>query len=250
LNAASGRLRALLNPSKREFVLKGLIRCAVCGSVMTPHYTQKRYKDGSVNRIPYYRCTKTMHFNNAVCTVKHINADHLESLVVGKLSELSQNEAYLKMSVAEMNGDLKRKVGPLQKEAQQLRIRLKEIDQEIGRYVKALGQGKLSIDRLETEIGALETDRDSLQKQLDEIERKINDSAIRDFNAELLQRTLRDFRTAFTSLTPPEQSEALQCVLKGVTVSPQKLTLEVFELEEFHPSSQNRKEWLPGLDSN
>ena len=137
---------------KREFLLKGLIRCAECGSVMTPHYTQKRHQDGSVNRIPYYRCTKTMHFNNAVCSVKHINADHLESLVVGKLSELSQNEAYLKMSVTEMNGDLERKVGPLQKEAQQVRNRLQEIDQEIGRYVKALGQGKLSIGRLEIEI--------------------------------------------------------------------------------------------------
>lgn len=30
----------------------------------------------------------------------------------------------------------------------------------------------------------------------------------------------------------------------------QKLTLEVFELEEFHPGSQNREEWLPGLNSN
>jgi site-specific DNA recombinase len=235
---------------KREFLLKGLIRCADCGSVMTPHYTQKRHKDGSLTRIPYYRCTRTMHFSNAVCMVKHINADHLESLVVGKLSELSQNEAYLKMSVAEMNGDLQRKVGPLQKEAQQLRNRLTEIEQEIRRYVKALGQGKLSIGRLETEIGTLEIDRDSLQKQVDEIERKINESSIREFNAELLQRTLQDFRTAFTSLTPPEQSEALQCVLKGVTVHPQKLALEIFELEEFHPSSQNRKVWLPGLDSN
>lgn len=117
---------------KREFLLKGLIRWADCGSAMTPHYTQKRHKDGSVNCIPYYRCTRTIHFNNAACSVKHINADHLENLVVGKLSELSQNDAYLKMSVAEMNGDLKRKVGRLQKEAQQVRNRLKEIDQEIG----------------------------------------------------------------------------------------------------------------------
>jgi hypothetical protein len=29
-------------------------------------------------------------FNNAVCSVKHINADHLESLVVEKLSESSR----------------------------------------------------------------------------------------------------------------------------------------------------------------
>jgi site-specific DNA recombinase len=235
---------------KREFLLKGLIRCAECGSVMTPHYTQKRHKDGSPNRIPYYRCTRTMHFNNAVCTVKHINADHLESLVVGKLSELSQNEVYLKMSVAELNGDLKRKLEPLEREAQQIRKRLEEIEEEIGRYVKALGQGKLSIGRLEAEIGALELDRESLQMQLDELKRKINESSIRDYNAELLQHTLRDFRTAFTALTPPEQSEALQCVVKGVTVHPQRLALEIFELEEFRASSQNRKEWLPGLDSN
>ena len=76
---------------------------------MTPHYTQKRHKDGSVYRIPYYRCTKTMHFNNSVCSVKHINADHVEHMVVQKLSDLAQNETYLKMSVDELNGDLKRK---------------------------------------------------------------------------------------------------------------------------------------------
>jgi septal ring factor EnvC (AmiA/AmiB activator) len=137
-----------------------------------------------VNRIPYYRCTRTMHFNNAVCSVKHINADHLESLAVGKLSVLSQNDAYLRISVAEMNGDLKRKVGPLQKEAEQVRSRLKEIDQEIWRYVKALSQGKLSIGRLETEIATLEFDRDASKR-----------------------------RQMKSSVTPSEQTDALQCVL-------------------------------------
>ena len=53
--------------SSRVFLLKGLIRCSQCGSLMTPHYTQKRHKDGSVYRIPYYRCTKTMHFDNSIC---------------------------------------------------------------------------------------------------------------------------------------------------------------------------------------
>ena len=149
-----------------------------------------------------------------------------------------------------MNGDLKQKLGPLQKAGQQVRNRLREIELEIGRYIKALGQGKLSIGRLESQIGSLELDRESLRTQLDELERKINESSIRDFNAELLMRTLQDFRKVFTALTPPEQSEALQCVLKGVAVSPQKLTLEIFELEEFQLSSQNRKNWLPGLDSN
>jgi predicted nucleic acid-binding Zn-ribbon protein len=139
---------------------------------------------------------------------------------------------------------------PLEREAGEIRKRLAGIEGEIGRYVKALGQGKLSIERLEAEIVGLETDKSALQLQLDDLQRRINESAARDYNAELLQRTLRDFRSAFAVLTAPEQSEALQCVVKSVTVHPQKLDLEIFELQEFLPGSQNRKEWLPGLDSN
>jgi hypothetical protein len=142
------------------------------------------------------------------------------------------------------------KTRTVEKESQLIGKRLAEIERKIGRYVKALGQGKLSVGRLELEIGVLEKDRESLQLQRDEFERKINESSVRDYNAELLRLTLRDFRTAFTVLTPPEQSEALQYVLKSLTIHPQKLALEIFKLEEFHPSSQNRKEWLPGLESN
>ena len=234
----------------RVFLLKGLVRCSDCGSWMTPHYTQKRHKDGSVYRIPYYRCTKTMHFDNSVCQIKHINAESIERTVVQKLSDLSHNEAFLKISVEELNQDLKQKTEPLEREAGQIKKRLEEIDDEIGRYVRALGQGKLSIERLEREITRLDTVKYVLQQQLDDLQLKMNESAMRDFNAELLQKTLRDFRSAFAALTAPEQSEALQCVLKGVTVYPQKLDLEIFELQEFLPGSQNRKEWLPGLDSN
>jgi site-specific DNA recombinase len=234
----------------RVFLLKGLIRCSACGSWMTPHYTQKRHKDGSVYRIPYYRCTKTMHFENAVCPIKHINAEQVENTIVQKLVDLSQNDAYLKMSVEELNGDLKRKVEPLEREAGKIKKRLDEIEQESRRYVRALGQGKLSIKQLEAEISALEQDKQALKQQYDELQRQINESAIRDYNAELLQRTLRDFGTTFGALTLQEQSEALQCLLKRVTVHPKKLDIEVFELEEFHPGSQKRTDWLPGMDSN
>jgi hypothetical protein len=132
----------------------------------------------------------------------------------------------------------------------QIKKRLEQIEQEIGRYVKALGQGKLSIGRLEAEISALEAHKQALQKQYDDLQRKINEAAVRDYNAEILQRTLQGFRSVFYALTPQEQSEALQCVLRAVTVYPQKLDLEIFELAEFYPGSQKGKEWLRGLDSN
>jgi hypothetical protein len=45
------------------------------------------------------------------------------------------------MSVDELNGDLKRKIEPLERKAGQIKRRLEEIEGEIGRYVKALGLG-------------------------------------------------------------------------------------------------------------
>jgi len=55
---------------------------------------------------------------------------------------------------------------------------------------------------------------------------------------------LGDILEVFSALTPAEQSEALQCVLKRVAIHPGKVTLDIFELEKFCASSQKRKEWL------
>ena len=97
-------------------------------------------------------------------------------------------------------------------------------------------------------IGKLEADKRTLQGELFECEREINESLARDYNTDLLRRTLEDFRSAFMALTPAEQADALQCSLQSVTIHPGKLTLEIFELEELHSGSQKREEWLPDPD--
>jgi hypothetical protein len=79
-----------------------------------------------------------MRFDNSVCQIEHINAVMVERTVAQKLSDLSQNEAFLRISVEELNEVLKRKTEPLEREADQIEKRLAEIDGEIGRYVKAL----------------------------------------------------------------------------------------------------------------
>jgi site-specific DNA recombinase len=236
----------------RAYPLKGLLHCSDCGSVMTPHYVQKRRRDGSVNRIAYYRCTKTMHFNNRVCRIKHVNAAEIEATVVRELGMLSRNDAYVRMTVEAVNGERDRKVEPLEKEEARVVKRQAEIEAEIQRFVTAIGQGRLSVGRLEKEIQDREENRRALEAELDAVRRRLAEETATGLNAELLLRGLRDFEATFSSLDPQEQAEALQCVLKGVTVTPDKLLVEVFELAEFAPAggSQDRTRWLPGLDSN
>ncbi len=235
---------------RRPFLLKGLLLCSDCGSTMTPHYVQKRRKDGSIHRVPYYRCTRTMKYDNRACRIKHLNADQAEAFVVRSVCDLSQNEAALEATLDELNRNDRAKVEPLEKEARHIKARLDELDAEVDRFVQALAKGTIAVDRLEQEMRRREADKAVLASQYAELQRKVNEVSASDYNAEVVKRNLREFRRVFDQLTPTEQTEALQCILKQIAVAPDKLTLEVFELSDFAQGSQKRSEWCPGQDSN
>ena len=235
---------------KRPYLLKGLIHCSDCGSVMTPHYAQKRRKDGAIQRTAYYRCTRTMKYNNRACGIKQMNADQAEAVVIENLCELSQNEPALDATIQELNRDLKSKIAPMEREAATLKARLAEVDAEIDRFVQALGKGKISVDRLEKEMSQREVDKKALQLRYDDLQQKINEEAAYDYNATLVKQNLREFRNVFQALTVDEKTEALQCMLKQITVYPERIVLDVYELTDFARGSTNRTKWLPDLDSN
>ena len=143
-----------------------------------------------------------------------------------------------------------RNQAPLENEGRRLKNRISEIESEIANYVKGLGKGRVSARRLESEIEKGEKDQEALQVQYDDIQRQINEAICWDYDAELMRKHLRDFRAIFGSLTPDERAEALQCILKEIVLYPDRLVLNIYELPELKPGSQNRTVWLPGLDSN
>lgn len=175
---------------------------------MTQHYTRKRRKkDGSVYRIAYYRCTKTMPLTNSACTIRHLNADHAERMVIQHLLDLSQKSPLVTMSVEELNRDQKEKVKPLEQEV--------------------LQRGK---------------DMAALQIQYDDVQKRIWEQASRDYNVEVVLRNLQDFRRIFDALAPQEQAEVLHCLVNDLIVYPNKLTFNIFELAELTPDSKKRKD--------
>ena len=231
---------------QRTFLLKGLVKCSFCGSFMTPHYTQKRHKDGSIYRISYYRCTKTMHLNNGVCTIRHLNANQTERLVIQYLADLSQNADWVKGTVEDLNRDQKEKVRPLEQEAIRLRAKLDQLEREIDRFVRGVGQGTVSVQRLEQEMREREKGRLALEAQYEDVQRQICEQVARDYDAEIVLRNLRDFRKVFDALAPQEQAQVLRCLIRDIIAYPDKLVLNIFELAELTPGSQQRTNWLPG----
>jgi len=191
-----------------------------------------------------------MHFDNSVCRTKHVNADGIEDTVIKDLAELSNNGSLLDACVEDLNQCAKTKAAPLEKERNHLKRRIREIEAELENYMKSRGKATVSLERLEKAIASGEKEKAALQIQLDDLERQINEDILREFNVDIVRRHLEDFRGAFSSLTGEEKTQALQCVLKDIVVYPEKIVLNLFELPELKPGSQNRTDWLPGLDSN
>lgn len=235
---------------ERVFLLKGLLKCSKCESCMTPHYTQKRRKDGSINRIAYYRCTKTMHQSNHVCTIKHLNAEQIERQVIDYLMQLCQDSSLVNLTINELNRDKSEKIRPLQQEEFRLRARLDEMEREIDRFVRAVGQGTISVKRLEQEMLQREKDRTALQAQYDGVQQKLRGDAARNYDAEVILKTLQDFRKVFDALGLQEKAEVLRCLIRDIVAYPDRLHMNIFELAALSPGSQQRKGWLPGQDSN
>lgn len=230
---------------KRTYLLKGLLKCGECGSVMTPHYTKKRRKDGSVHLIYYYRCTKAVLYGKSVCSIKHVNALKIEDAVIEDISSLADEGSVLEATLSELNKDLTRQSEPLRKEARYVKQAISDIEDQISNYIKALGRAEVSLEFVEQEVQKSKGELEELRQKLTDIEARLAASDTSEFNSELVRRSLLNFSAVFEYLKPPEKVEALQCVLDSVVLEKNRVILNIFELPEFKPGSQNRTKWLP-----
>jgi len=94
-------------------------------------------------------------FDNAVCSVKHNQRRSVESLVDQKLSELSENEAYLRMTRELKRRPSEKKSGAPRKEAGRVKRRFAGNRARDRALRQALGRANFQW-AMETEISALE----------------------------------------------------------------------------------------------
>jgi hypothetical protein len=76
--------------NEREFLVKGLVTCSECGSVMTPCFTNKK-----TSRYYYYKCYSVVREGKNACSTKSVNADKLEDFLWQSLNRISLDQSYL-----------------------------------------------------------------------------------------------------------------------------------------------------------
>lgn len=164
------------------------------------------------------------------------------------LSTLSQQAEWVKVTVEELNRDQKEQVRPLEQEGIRLKAGLNRLEREIDRLVRGVGQGTVSVQRLEDEMRRQQQEQHSLEAQYQAVQRQIQEHSAREYDSEIVLRNLKDFQRIFSALLPKEQMEVLRCLVRDIIVHPDKLVFNIFELAEVGTSSQERKGWLPMAD--
>ena len=90
--AAQGLTKEKLRkkPFMKDYLLKGLIKCAECGSTMTPCYTNKKLR-----RYHYYKCVSVIKNGPSACSVKEINLEKIEGFLIENLIRLAHDKQYI-----------------------------------------------------------------------------------------------------------------------------------------------------------
>jgi len=70
----------------KDYLFKGIIKCGECESTMTNAFTNKKNK-----RYHYYKCYKVVREGRHACSIKEVNAEKLETVVLDYLARLSQD---------------------------------------------------------------------------------------------------------------------------------------------------------------
>ena len=236
--------RHVTTRTKRTFLLRGLLRCQECGSMMTPHYTKKKAKTG-YHLYFYYRCSKTMHHDRTVCTLRQIKADKIESVILGDIGSLVSDSDLLVSAIEKQNKQQDQGLTSLTVEDSKLESRIRELEGEANNYVEALGKGKLSIERLEKALERVQGEIDTLEVRRAELQHRVEEAELKRFDHKVIADNLNRFQETFSTLSGEEQAECLQLILKDVVISQDTVQLNIWDLPEFRwDSSKKRQDWL------
>jgi site-specific DNA recombinase len=205
--------RAFDSRNDYGFLLRGLIRCTACGSVMTSSSSKKA---GTVYR--YYCCTAVARRGRDKCPVRSVPADAIEPFVVERIHSLGRNPSLVDSIVAEVErSEDASATAELAQEERRLGVEYEKIRVEAKQALGILseqrgGAGELIRERL----AELDERAGQIQRRLTEIRDSLTAAAQQVFTRSHIASALAMFVPVWEALSPHEKSRVLHLLLEGI----------------------------------
>lgn len=242
------------NQNKHDFLLKGLVRCASCGTAMAPSFSY------SENRTYlYYRCVSVTKMDRKACPVRSVPARQLEEFVVERLKVLAECRPLVDRVVKrareategilpELRRELNSKVGSLNQLKEEARNLVRALSGRDGADRNSFVLERL--DELQEEQRSVEAELTRVKAEIERWEERVVDSGV-------IQRNMQVFRDVWDRLEVSERKELLALLLREVVYDAAKgeLRMGLRQLPDVGPflidSSSGRFDerlvWLPIL---
>lgn len=198
-----------------DYVLRGLLRCGLCGEAMTPNSSRKGSR---VYR--YYRCTTQNTREKGVCQAAHMSAPAMEDFVVARLREATVGGAFAGDVHARLMVQLEEKRKALRAERAQLPKAMARRAAESAKWVDSLSTLAGPARRLvEEKLTAAEIEAAGLRKRLAEVERALDATEGEELEAEWVAQVLADFDAVWDALTATNRGRLLRALVDRVVVN-------------------------------
>ena len=213
-----------------EFPLTGILKCPVCGSGMVIMRSTNTRKDGTKHRIEYYCCGAWKNKGTAVCHSNSINVNKANDYVLGKLSELLDNDKLIKDIVANINTTRKAMVDPSKDELEKILKELEKLEAKKKKVFEAYEEEIITKKDFSGRMAEITYREEMLQQEVNNLKSNILDDGVQEVSYEFVRDILSSFSKMLSELQSREQQKRLLHMLISKNTINKTRDIESIEL--------------------
>jgi site-specific DNA recombinase len=215
-----------------DFLLRGLLRCRVCSSAMSPRWSTSRGRE-----YRYYVCTRVASSGRQACSVRSVPADAIEEFVVKQIRALAVRPEMLARVTEMLQQQRGQRVPAIEQELAQLTAEHRRCREEGRRVLQAIGEGNARQSSMAAErLAELDEQALQLERRMAELRDELATIERETVSLDDVQRAIALFDPIWDMLFPRERSRILHLLLETAVYDGIKGELEL----QFHPLGISR----------
>lgn len=198
--------------NKHGFLLRRLVHCTHCSSVMTSATAAPRGKS-----YRYYECTDVHRRGSTACPVRSVPAAELERFVIGRIQELGNDGALLEKTIECAQAERRAERPLLEQEQRRLEVEHQSCKIEARKLVTALGGSQGGEVRPITDrLSELDSRAGHIESRLTEIQDTLATLDKTTIDPTRAAEAMKQFTPLWEALTPVERIRLTHLLIERI----------------------------------
>jgi len=197
--------------NKHGALLKGILRCAHCGSAMTHTFTKKKCR-----LYRYYVCVRNQNHGRGSCPTKSVPALEIERAIVSRIQVIGKDRLLVSATVKAAKAQLAQQQRAVKADIKACERDLERLRKEERQVLQVISRGGTTAERATVQLEDIAQESSTLKDRLVRFTRKI--SALKDqaINPEELRDALASFTEIWDVLLPQEQARVVHHIIQRI----------------------------------